>query len=254
MPAEQKVAGGQGSRSAATRARLIAVAESLFAERGIQGVSLSEINRASKQRNSNACQYHFGNKDGLLQAIVDKHVPAIAARRNRLLDELEQARALSLEAVVRAWVQPVAEKLEDPDGGRDFIRVNAELTPTHTLAVLRPDRIALRAEGADRLARALQATLAHLPAPLREQRLQLASSLLFHGLADHSRVQEDLRRNQREGQREGRRDSARHDNALFTHSLIDAICAMLASAPSAPTSTRLADVEETATNATGTSA
>ncbi|WP_116364483.1 TetR/AcrR family transcriptional regulator [Parahaliea mediterranea] len=235
MPAEP-TAGTQprqGSRSAATRARLVAVAERLFAERGVQGVSLSEINRASKQRNSNACQYHFGSKEGLLQAIVDKHVPGIASRRNRLLDALEQEQALSLEAVVRAWVEPVAAKLEDPDGGRDFIRVNAELTPTHTLAMLRPDRIALRAEGADRLARALQATLAHIPAPIRAQRLQLASSLLFHGLADHSRVHESLA---------GSEHDARHDNTLFTHSLIDAICALLASAPSAPTAARLDSV------------
>lgn len=69
-------------RSLATRARLVSVAELLFAARGIEGVSLIEISRAAGQRNSNACQYHFGDKQGLVQAILDKHVPGIADRKS----------------------------------------------------------------------------------------------------------------------------------------------------------------------------
>ena len=65
-------------RSLETRARLIAVAERLLAARSIEGVSLNEISKAAGQRNSNVCQYHFGNKQGLLQAILDKHVLGIA--------------------------------------------------------------------------------------------------------------------------------------------------------------------------------
>lgn len=230
MPAARQ---RHNARSENTRALLIGVAERLFAERGVEGVSLSEINRASKQRNSNACQYHFGNKQGLLQAIVDKHVPAIAAQRNRRLAELEAAGESSLEAVVQAWVEPVADKLQDPDGGLHFIRVNAQLTSAHTLSLLEPDTATLRAEGAEQLARALRLALPELPDPVREQRLQLATSLLFHGLAVHSQMLENL---SRQGIESG---AARNDGPLFILNLVDAICALLAAPVSAAARQRL---------------
>lgn len=220
---------GISQRSAATRARLIAVAERLFASRGVDGASLSEINRASGQRNANACQYHFGNKEGLLQAIVDKHVPAIAARRNALLDQYEAEGTLNIAATVHAWVTPVAEKLDDPDGGPEFILVNAQLTPAHTLAILKPEGATLRAEGVGRLVRAfdhafdhaLNHSLAELSLDLRRQRLLLASILLFHGLADHIRLRERAPEH-----------GADLDNALFVRSLKDAMVSLLASPPS----------------------
>ena len=43
-----------------TRTQLMRAAERLFAERGIEVVSLREINRAAAQRNATALQYHFG--------------------------------------------------------------------------------------------------------------------------------------------------------------------------------------------------
>ena len=43
---------------------LIAAAERLFASRGIDGVSLREINREAGQRNTTSLQYHFGDRAG----------------------------------------------------------------------------------------------------------------------------------------------------------------------------------------------
>lgn len=203
-------------RSAATRARLVSVAERLFAKRGVEGVPLSEINKASGQRNANACQYHFGNREGLLQAIIDKHVPGIAARRAELLDALEEAGDLTLEGLVDAWLEPVVAKLHDPDGGREFIRVNAQLTTRHILSLLKPGQGALHAPGVGRLSSGWNSVLANLPAAVRQQRLHLASILIFQGLADHSRLQEHL----------GDGDPA-HNTSLFVATLRDAIIALL---------------------------
>ena len=56
-----------------------------YAERSIDSVSLNEITVAAGQKNRNALQYHFGNRDGLLQAIIDKHaLPASELRRRHL--------------------------------------------------------------------------------------------------------------------------------------------------------------------------
>lgn len=180
-------------RSAATRAKLIAVAERLFADQGIAGVSLNEINRAAQQRHSNACHYHFGSKDGLIQAILDKHVPGIAAERHAMFDAMEAAgEAVLLRDVVHAFVKPVAAKLLDPNGGKEFIRLNAQLVVTHTMAAQNKAPSPFIARDTDRLNRKLKAALAEqrLAEPVRRQRLMMAAIMLFHGLADHSRLLE----------------------------------------------------------------
>ena len=69
-----------------TRDRLIAAAEQLYAAQGIDAVSLREIQRASGVKNAAAMQYHFGDRAGLLTALLDKHSRDIEQRRNALLD------------------------------------------------------------------------------------------------------------------------------------------------------------------------
>lgn len=177
-------------RAVATRARLIAAAERLFAELGIAGVSLNEINRAARQRHSNACQYHFGGKDGLIQAILDKHIPGIAARRNAMFDEMELAGTLGLDHVVKAFVRPIADKLFDPDGGKEFIRIDAQLIAQATVALRGSGGAPFTFHAADRLNRRLDAAMAAqgLPPAIARQRLVMAAIMLFHGLADYSRL------------------------------------------------------------------
>ena len=60
------------ARADATGA-IMRAAEQMFAERGLDGVSLREITRAVGARNTSATQYHFGDRKGLLRAIVDRH-------------------------------------------------------------------------------------------------------------------------------------------------------------------------------------
>lgn len=179
-------------RSAATRAKLITVAEQLFASRGVDGVTLAEIGKLAGQRNAAVCQYHFGGRDSLLQAIIDKHVPGIVARRHALLDELEHGGRFDLSDVVRAFVRPVAEKLVDPDGGRDFIRINAQLVALHTVHVRHVGPSPLKLPANDRLTQFLERALAgrNMPLSVFQQRAMLAAVLLFHGLADHLRMLE----------------------------------------------------------------
>lgn len=212
-------------KSIATRAKLVAVAERLFAERGVDGVSLSEINKASGQRNANACQYHFGTREGLLQAIVDKHVPGIAARRDALLDQLEADNNETIAGLTDALVLPVVEKLHDPEGGDCFIRVNAQLIDRHMLAYFNDGVGELTAPGQARFVATINRVLSGIPRGLRQQRLHFASILLFHGLADHSRLQDKLM---------GKNEQI--NEHFVVHTLRDSIYAILA-APHAEQST-----------------
>ena len=65
---------------------LKAVALKLFAERGIDGVTVRQIAEASGQKNHAAITYHFGSKDALIRALVVDGARAIDERRNIALD------------------------------------------------------------------------------------------------------------------------------------------------------------------------
>jgi AcrR family transcriptional regulator len=60
----------QGERKAETRARLLAAGADLFADRGIDGVSVDAVAEAAG-RTSGAVYAHFGSKQGLLLAVLD---------------------------------------------------------------------------------------------------------------------------------------------------------------------------------------
>jgi AcrR family transcriptional regulator len=114
-----------------TRGQLIRAAERLFAERGVEAVSLREINRAADQRNATALQYHFEDRNGLLSAILEKHETAVDVSRQGLLDQIEKNSASDLSQLAAALVRPVAEKLSDRDGGRAYLRIVAQLINHH---------------------------------------------------------------------------------------------------------------------------
>lgn len=54
------------------RRRLLDTALALFAEQGIGSVSIRTINAAAKSANQSAVHYHFGNKFGLIEALLDE--------------------------------------------------------------------------------------------------------------------------------------------------------------------------------------
>lgn len=120
-----------------TRRLLVAAAERLFAERGVDGPSLREITRAAGQRNTAALQYHFGERDDLLRAVLDKHAAGVDAQREALLDaaELAGSDAAAARALANALVVPLVAKLDDGDGGPEYLQIVGEM-------VMRPRRFA----------------------------------------------------------------------------------------------------------------
>ena len=211
--------GAPRSDALATRARIVAAAERLFAERGVDAVSLVEIGKAAGQRNRSAVQYHFGDKRGVIHAILDKHTPGIELRRHAMLDGLEAGGGPDLRSLVEVLVLPAAEKLDDPDGGPAFLLLNAELVghPRYPLLDLDAERTNRAAE---RLRRLTTAAAPRLPDSLWVPRWLLVTGLLVHGLADWLRVGEALSRR--------RGAPTRHD---FLEPIIVAIQAVMEAPP-----------------------
>lgn len=128
---EPRVASAQGARRSDTRRQLILAAERLFAERGIDGVSLREINLAANQRNTSAAHYHFGSKEALIDAIFEFRRAEIGRRRDALLDVMEATGRVDARMVAQVLIEPVAKSmLEGPEGGRYYVEFLAQLLVT----------------------------------------------------------------------------------------------------------------------------
>src|SRR3954462_1756002 len=70
-----------------TKEQIVLAAERLFAEHGIDGVSLRQVGAAAGNGNNSAVQYHFGSKDRLVQAVFEYRLPRMQERRALLIAE-----------------------------------------------------------------------------------------------------------------------------------------------------------------------
>lgn len=73
------------------KTKLILAAEKLFARGGLDGVSLREIAAAAGQGNHHAVQYHFGSREGLIQAVFAYRMWQMEAGRSEMLAKAEVA-------------------------------------------------------------------------------------------------------------------------------------------------------------------
>jgi AcrR family transcriptional regulator len=61
----------------------------LFAEHGIDGVTVRQIAEGAGQKNHAAVGYHFGSKDALVRAVIAHGARLIDTLRNTMLDEMD---------------------------------------------------------------------------------------------------------------------------------------------------------------------
>lgn len=108
------------------RSRLLVTAKRLFAERGLDGVSLREIIREAGIKHATAVQYHFGDRDGLVAAILSTHEARVDTRREAMLDNYEANPTLDARDIAAMLVRPLARELDDEDG-RYFLRIYAQV-------------------------------------------------------------------------------------------------------------------------------
>ncbi|WP_020658726.1 TetR/AcrR family transcriptional regulator [Amycolatopsis benzoatilytica] len=112
-----------GTRGTATEQRLIAAAERLFAEHGVGSVSLRTVMQAART-NVAAIHYHFGSKEGLLDAVLRSRLDQVTGERNAVLREFPE-QDITARELARAYVQPVVAVLES--GGECWIRLVGQL-------------------------------------------------------------------------------------------------------------------------------
>jgi AcrR family transcriptional regulator len=118
----------KNSRRDTTRAALIEKAEKMFAESGIEGVSLRQIGAAIGSGNPNVVAYHFGSKEALLKEIFLHRLPEFEGRRAELLAIAERSgKGHDMKTLVHALYQPFFEQ-KNADGRHSYVAFIASIS------------------------------------------------------------------------------------------------------------------------------
>lgn len=118
-----------------TRLALMRAAEQLFAQQGVDRVSLREIAVAAGQRNVSAATYHFGSKRELIEAILERHSMPIQDEWQKVFDGDPDAK-LELPRLVELIVRPMVAKVDDADNGRCYLELCAELVASRSFPLM----------------------------------------------------------------------------------------------------------------------
>ena len=128
--------------------RILAAAEQLFSEGGEDATSLRAITRQAGV-NVAAIHYHFGGRDGLLRAILDRKIGPLNEHRLRLLDEVEAryGSRVPVDALLGAFLRPDLALLESlrESGQFQFCRFmgRAYTEPSPAVAAFVDDQFAV---------------------------------------------------------------------------------------------------------------
>ncbi len=159
-----------------------AVALKLFAERGIDGVTVRQIAEAAGQKNHAAILYHFGSKDMLVRELLIDGARAIDVRRNAWLD---RANAAGGPHTVVEVMEILVETSVDPDPpawGECYNRFLVGLQLSNRTLFI--DALAGRWNvGYQRCLEEVRRLMAHVPRDLLNQRLVFMGGALSGILA-----------------------------------------------------------------------
>jgi AcrR family transcriptional regulator len=185
------IASFPSARTAVTAETLLTTAERLYAERGIDAVSMREISRAAGQKNTSALQYHFINKEALIAAILKRRMLALDYRRLEFLEELERHdRLRDLRSLVLVMIKPMAESINSSKrlSGEDrYIGFLSEVQRHPEFDAVEIGKTASLI-GLRRVYMLIGKQLHHLPDAVLRQRFNMAMSQVVHVLAEFERL------------------------------------------------------------------
>lgn len=165
---------------------LLDAAARLFAERGIDNVSLAEIVRAAGQRNTSAIRYHFGSRDDVLAAVLARHVPDIAERRRQLVELAKDGPISDQAAAAEAIVRPLTEFAQRGWRERAYLQIGSEMMGALDRAT--PEVRSLMEQTAGREAwRLLRERCPEVPSDLWRVRREICIAFIGRAAADRAR-------------------------------------------------------------------
>jgi AcrR family transcriptional regulator len=169
---------------------LLDAAALAFARDGVLNASLIDITRQAGQRNRAALTYHFGSRDGILCAVLDRHAPFLARREGELLELAMRSPDGDVDPVVEAIVRPAAELADGDWRGRCCLLIIAELTGEDMEQYSAELRQVLARTGGNEVFALLTERTSWLSDALRTERFSLMVMFILRAIADRARLLE----------------------------------------------------------------
>lgn len=109
----------KGAQSAQTRERILNAAEHLFADRGYDGASIRDV-AAQAGLQVHSIGYHFGPKESLFDAVVERRAAIMTRLRRHALESARQkagAQTIPVGDLVRSYIEPFFISASHGDAG-----------------------------------------------------------------------------------------------------------------------------------------
>lgn len=163
------------------KSAMIEVAERMFAERGIDGVSMRDVAAAAGQKNNSAVQYHFGGRDGLVLEVFRRRMKEINLSRAAFLARLdEEGRGGDVRGLVEAVVLPLADYLRTSGADSYYAQFIARVSPA--VDILNAD-LSEVTQASREVSTRLMRALGHLPRRVAVIRVDLMLNMAVSALA-----------------------------------------------------------------------
>jgi len=164
-----------------TKQRLLDAAERLFAQQGFHAASLRAIT-GEAGANLAAVSYHFGSKEGLMEAVIDRRLTPLNERRTAALETAlatatEQGCRPAVAEVLRAFVEPTLQFREGESC--DFIALVGRMV-SETDDTLRRIFVGRMEPFRRRLFKALKRALPEASEEILNWRLQFTVGAMAH--------------------------------------------------------------------------
>jgi AcrR family transcriptional regulator len=173
-----------------TREQLLDAAAHEFAEHGVWNASLIEITRRAGQRNRAALRYHFGSREQVLCAVLDRHVEFLAHREGELLAKARRTSDDDMGSVVEAIVRPAAELAASGWRGRACLLIVAELAGEDPARFSPELESVLARTGGHEVYALMAERMPAVPQEILDERNSLITSFILHAVADRERAKE----------------------------------------------------------------
>lgn len=173
----------RASQGETTRQNILLTALDLYAQRGLEGVSMRTISAESGTRNSAAAHYHFGNRLGVLEGVVTLITDHTRPRFEAGFDAIERDPKPTLRGIVKAMTTPYLSLVVAPEWGRSALRFMAHLHADNTPEVVQLLNTHFRPD-IERIEIQLHRVLPQLPRNTLRVRLAFTFVSLIHGAAE----------------------------------------------------------------------
>ncbi|MEH6558659.1 MAG: helix-turn-helix domain-containing protein [Oceanicoccus sp.] len=207
-------------RADITRTSIMRAAEKLFAKNGIENVSVRAIIKEAGQKNESALQYHFKNRQGLIEAINIFRQTQVDKKRGELyLELLSRTPTPTLREVCSLLVEPVFLLAKSDPGIRQWLKAFSQGYASWTSAALKRNWSSL-GNNTKETAKILRSHMDHINSTVADLRVLNAMRFIALSLSQQASEKNAFRN---------------EDSELFYQVLLDGITASLCADMSAET-------------------